>query len=61
MSQKVWELAMMLYNDFADPRAKIFQLMLIVNGGLSEGLACANTGARSPISVRGNFASLYRL
>ena len=38
--------------DFKDTCRNIFSLMLI--GGRAEGLACADPGSRTPISVKGN-------
>ena len=43
----------MLEGDSANTCAEKFPLMLI--GGRAEGLACAEPGARTPISVRVNF------
>ena len=46
----------MFEGDFADTGAE--NLSVKTMGGRAEGLACANSGARTPIGVSENFGSL---
>ena len=46
----------MFEGDSADPCAGKFPLVSM--GGLAEGLACADPGARTPIGASGNFGFL---
>jgi hypothetical protein len=45
----------MFEGDFADTSARKFPIVSM--GGRTEGLACADPGARTPIGASGNFIS----